>query len=89
MKIKGDEIDLLPEEMQAEAIVAIKNILEQVSKTGLQKEALASIGLKLDALIETIREANNMSYRHDITRDSYGKAEYLITSPIKTRLKVK
>lgn len=83
-----DGIDLLPEEIQAQAICDIKKILEAalLKNTG-QKEMVAAVVLKLDSLVASMTEANNMSYRHEIHRDNYGKAEYLITSPIKVRLK--
>lgn len=91
MDIIGDETELLPEELQAQAVVEIKNILSQVAKAlnKPDKETLLALGLKLDALIDAVKEANNLSYRHDIMRDVQGKAEYLVSSPLKVKLRVK
>ena len=94
MKIIGEKdlMDFLPEEEQALAIVQIKNILEKAMSSSnspaLQEKMIIAVTSKLDVLIETIKEANNTSYRHDIVRGDDGIADYLITSPLKIRLKV-
>jgi len=94
MKMIGEKdlMDFLPEEEQALAIVEIKNILAKAMSSfnspALQEKMIIAVTSKLDVLIETIKEANNTSYRHDIVRGDDGIADHLITSPLKIRLKV-